>query len=64
MAYPRFCTKCQEIQMHNSRSQCLKCIQKDLEKNFEEWKEGKSIEEQIKELFFMIKEKQDKSILY
>ena len=64
MALPVFCHKCQEITMHNSRGKCLTCYKNDKEQEFENWKSNKSIETQVRELYFMIQEKQDKSGLY
>ena len=60
MAILRNCMKCRSVQYDNSRGQCLKCLQNQKFMIFEKWKNGKTIDDQIKELFFMIHEKEDK----
>lgn len=58
MAILQYCLKCQENTYHNNPGQCLKCRERqtklNLEKSFQEWKKDKSIEEQIKDLYFII----------
>jgi len=64
MALPAYCPHCQATKLHNSRGKCLDCVQKEQKQEFEEWKSDKSLEEQIENLYLMIKNLKTEIITY
>lgn len=41
--------------LQNSNNLCDRCFKKEREKEFKKWSEGKSLQEQIKSLYFYLK---------
>lgn len=62
MAIQMMCPKCNKPTMHNSSGQCLNCLTHIEKEIFEHWKESKTLEERVDDLYWLIKN-QNKDVL-